>query len=196
MVVIDVGANVGQYTLLGARRVGPAGQVHAFEPIPANYAALVANVRNNAFTDRVRANQAALWNQPDTLTLYLDAADVQDNRSDYTVGRREGAADVVSAPALALDEYARDNPLPRVDLIKLDIEGAELYALQGMHAILERHHPLLLLEINRPNCLAVGYEPVRIEELLRGYGYRFCASASPQPRAVPSRDSRVLSERT
>src|SRR5206468_992178 len=60
-----------------------------------------------------------------------------------------------------------------VDLIKLDIEGAELFALQGMAGILETHRPILLLEVNRPNCLAAGYPPEEIEKFLRGFGYHF-----------------------
>jgi FkbM family methyltransferase len=173
MTVIDLGANVGQYTLLAARAVGATGRVHALEPIPANFDLLAAHVRANGFADRVVLDRSAAWSHPDTLTLYLDRQDAADNKTDYTVGVRDDPADVLRVAAVSVDDYLAAAGETRADLVKLDIEGAELFALRGMAKLLAAHRPVLLLEVNRPNCEAAGYAPEAIADFLRGHGYRF-----------------------
>jgi FkbM family methyltransferase len=173
MTVIDLGANVGNYTLQAARAVGPEGQVHAFEPIPANFKHLTTHVRMNGFASRIFPNCSAAWSHAERLALYLDERDAADNKTDYTVGPRVDPADVLHVDAIALDDYAVRHDLARVDFVKLDIEGAELPALRGMIKLLATHRPILLLEVNRSNCEAAGYAPEAIAELLRAHGYRF-----------------------
>ena len=173
MTVFDLGANIGQYSLLAARAVGPVGQVHAFEPVPTNFTNLANHIHENGFNGQVSLNQAAAWSNSDTLTLYLDQQDAMDNKTDYTVGCREEPADVVRVPAVQLDCYARQIGLTQVHVVKLDIEGAELFALQGMARLLSTHRPVLFLEVNRHNCVVAGYQPEAIADFLIGFGYRF-----------------------
>jgi FkbM family methyltransferase len=180
MVVVDAGANVGQYTIIAAMEVGRQGQVHAFEPVPKNFHRLTHHVVENGLDTHVRMNMAALWNRPDTVTLQL-GPDVVGNDALYTIGVSSTPTDTVTAPALRLDDYVTEKQLERVDFIKMDVEGAEWFALQGATAVLSRWHPTLLVEVNRHTCSGLGYDPERIWELLEPYGYTMWAIGdSPQ----------------
>lgn len=173
MTVVDAGANVGQYTLLSAGAVGPTGVVHAFEPVPRNHDRILAELQANNISN-VRLNRAGLWREPTTIELGL-AADMTENDGSFSVGvqRSTSAVPMVTAPALRFDDYETENKLARVDLVKMDIEGSELAALQGMEQTLRRDQPTLLLEVNRRNCEACGYRIRDLFDLLVGrLGYR------------------------
>ncbi|CAN5810367.1 hypothetical protein BH23PLA1_BH23PLA1_01550 [soil metagenome] len=178
MVVVDAGANIGQYSLIAGLRVGPTGRVHAFEPVPANFDRLNAHVERNGLSGIVRPNRLALWDAEADLTMHLDAEDRDDNATDYTLGQGHAeaadaaSADVVSCRTVRLDDYARAEGLERLDVIKMDIEGAELGALQGGIETLRRFRPRLLMEINRQRSRQMGYEPEAIWSLLEPLGYR------------------------
>lgn len=173
MTVIDLGANIGQYTLLAAQRVGPSGHVHAFEPIPGNFERLKAHVEANGFQDRVALNRAAAWSHDTTLTFSLTQDSAFDNETNYTAGKVTDPFLTLQAEGIKLDDYAKRVDMKPVGLVKLDIEGAELYALQGMAGILERDHPILLMEINRIGAEGAGNSPEEVEALLKDLGYRF-----------------------
>lgn len=170
MTVIDGGANVGAHTLIAATAVGPAGAVHSFEPVPRTADRLEAQVADNGL-DNVKVTRAALWYEADVVTLALPP-DQEDNAGAFSL-RGGDPASAVRAPALCLDDYVQEHAVERVDFIKLDLEGAELPALQGMLGVLERTRPLLLIEICRLTCDRFDYEPQAIWELLTGQlGYR------------------------
>ena len=170
MVVIDAGANVGQYTLVAAGVVGPHGQVHAFEPVPTTFQLLVAHVRENGIADTVQTNKMALWHRVETLSLCL-GADMVGNAGSYTIGRLSGAVDTVTSSGVPLDDYVTATGLQHVEFIKMDVEGAEWFALQGAVNVISRWRPTMLVEINRHACRLLGYEPEKIWDFLRPYGY-------------------------
>jgi hypothetical protein len=93
------------------------------------------------------------------------------NDGSYTIGIPAEAVDTVTSRGVRLDDYVAEHKLDRVDFVKMDIEGAEWFALQGATAVLSRWRPTMLMEINRPACRALGYEPERIWEFLKPYGY-------------------------
>lgn len=170
MTVIDAGANIGQYTMLASTGTGPEGAVHSFEPVPTSFERLQHHVIDNALTN-VHLNCAALWSEPTTLRLGL-AGEVSHNSGTYSIGV-ENPLTAVKSPALRLDDYAAEHGLDRVGLIKMDIEGAELFALHGMTRLLRRDRPTLLVEINRAACKRLGYSPESIWDfLVGGLGYR------------------------
>jgi FkbM family methyltransferase len=171
MTVVDAGANVGQYALMAGSLVGSDGEVHAFEPVPRNFGRLAAHVSENDLSGTVRTNRLALWNRREQLKLSL-APDMEDNAGSYTAGAQAHTIDVVDCDAVPLDEYRMENRLRRIDIIKMDIEGAELFALQGALDSIAKDRPIMLIEVNQFACAAAGYEPARIAELLRPLGYR------------------------
>lgn len=166
-VVVDAGANVGQFTLLAASFAGPTGAVHSFEPVPSNFRRVWENVERNAAAT-ARVNQLALWNEPATLELGRPPTAEADNDGTFAVGVTGG----VVASGIRFDDYAREHGVGRVDVVKMDIEGAEWPALRGMNDALERYRPVLLLEVNRVTCQRAGYDPqVFWDMLCGGLGY-------------------------
>jgi len=155
-VVWDCGTYLGYYSALLARRVGAAGQVVAIEPDPRNLERTRANVRRNGFTN-VRYVHGAIAAASGEVDFLL-----QENTNSHIPGCYVGAAPdaeqgredgrLVRVPALALDDAARDGTLPRPQLIKLDIEGAEELALPSAREMVRRWRPLLCVELHNPAC--------------------------------------------
>ena len=131
---IDVGANVGYYTILAARLVGPTGSVHSFEPVPEIFSRLEANVALNGFRN-VHLNRAALDDGPGQLDIHLPGPGNTGLGSSIQRPWPYHSGETVQSRTEALDDYARTNELQRIRLIKMDIEGAELLAMRGMTEI-------------------------------------------------------------
>ncbi|HTV26101.1 MAG TPA: FkbM family methyltransferase [Polyangiaceae bacterium] len=155
-VVYDVGANAGFYTLLGAVSAGPSGRVVAFEPLPRNLSFLRAHVRLNAL-DNVTILDVAVAAAPGTARFASGATAAMGTLS--TAGELE-------VRTSSLDALVQSAVIPPPDVIKMDIEGGELVALQGARGVLARHEPTLLLATHadavHTECVALlgelGYE--------------------------------------
>jgi FkbM family methyltransferase len=127
--VLDIGANVGSYTLLFASWAGPSGRVFAFEPASASRLGLARHLAINALTDRVTVRSEAISDRMGTAS-FLDAGTHGDNR--IVPNAAEGSRWVA---ATSIDDFcaaARVTP----DVIKIDIEGAELAALRGARRVI------------------------------------------------------------
>jgi FkbM family methyltransferase len=170
MVVIDAGANIGQYTMLASTAVTPTGRVHSFEPVHENYSRLRAHVAANGLTN-VRLNRLALWSEDSTLVLVMPNQS-PGNHGSYTVRQGAPPSSGEEAPGIRLDEYASANEIAGVDLIKMDIEGAEAAAILGGLGLVERCRPIFLLEVNRAALTSMGSSPNELWELVSGLGYR------------------------
>ncbi len=170
MTVIDAGANIGQYTLLAATAVGRSGSVHSFEPVPSICASLRRHVSVNRLTN-VSVNQLALWHEESTVTLGLPPDRIY-NAGSWTIGTSESQSAAVRAEAIRLDSYVSRRALPRVDVIKMDIQGAEPFALEGARKMLADWHPTLMMEVHRPSLAALGSSPEALWAFLSQFGYR------------------------
>jgi FkbM family methyltransferase len=140
-ILVDGGGCSGDTALYFAAAVGPAGQVHSFEFAPDNLEILRSNLAlNPGLAPRVRVMPAALWSSSGSRLPYAGQGAATAVTPDVVPG-----AD--AAPTVALDDYVEDAGLPRVDFIKLDIEGAELAALQGAERALRRWRPRLAVAV-------------------------------------------------
>jgi FkbM family methyltransferase len=170
MVVMDVGANVGQYTLVAAHRVGPEGQVHAFEPTPHLAEQVLRNLRLNAL-DNATVNAVAVSDAAGTAALHFVEPD--DPGENSIVCASPGASSI-EVPTITLDGYAAGHGLARVDVIKMDIEGAEPLALRGAAGLLSGGEaPVLVLELNPKTLAHAGTTPDEFLALLASFGYAF-----------------------
>jgi FkbM family methyltransferase len=180
MIFIDVGANFGQYTLLAAERVGPGGQVHSFEPSARMYAELNYNVRLNDLQERCVLNNMALSDRQgiSRLSKYEEGAEVYGSL---------GTQHWVDAPIVGfeevatttLDTYLTQCKIRHVDLIKMDIEGAELLALRGGAGLLCRADaPAIVLEMADINTDGFGYTALDTWDYLESLQYRFYSFAN------------------
>jgi FkbM family methyltransferase len=132
MVVLDLGANLGYYTLVAARQVGTNGKVYAFEPDPRNYAHLVRNIKRNGFDDRIIAASKAVSDTTGMAIFLLNATKLTNSSMFLSPGRVKR----VSVECIAIDNFLEEGVV--VDVIKMHIEGAELHALRGMERTLAR----------------------------------------------------------
>ncbi len=174
MTVLDVGANIGQYTLLAARRVGAAGRIHAFEPTPAVAASLRRNVAFNGLSNVV-LNEVAVSATPGSATFHMHP---EDSDTNTIVAAYEGGTSIV-VPAVTLDGYLFDHDLTAADVMKIDIEGAEMLALQGAKALLSgAGAPVILIEFNEEALTRNGASTRALREQLEGYGYTCYALSS------------------
>lgn len=132
---VDVGANVGYYSLLAAHLVGPAGVVDSFEPLDAMRSMLEHGVRANGFNN-VRIHREAVTASSGSIELY-PFSEVNEGVSS-TIAGPGVQADAIVVPATTLDDVLlTENPMPRADVIKIDVEGAELHVFEGMRRLLE-----------------------------------------------------------
>ncbi len=164
---IDVGANVGYFTLLAAHLVGPDGSVRAFEPSPTVFPRLQANLRLNPRLN-VRALPVAVADRRGRATFYSAPPD----RSGYSSLRHLGpdTAGAVTVETVALDDLLTE--LPPTQLVKIDVAGAEWLVLQGMRRLLERDRPYLICEIDDGFLRELGADADRVCRFLRNSDYR------------------------
>jgi FkbM family methyltransferase len=145
-VFFDVGANLGYHAFLAATLLEGRGAVHAFEPWSAVYNDLATNARLNGFRC-LELNQAALGDRDGEARLFVPAAPEWTMAS--FVSDHPGQA-FERVRAMRFDSYCRRRGIENVDVLKIDVEGAELQVLQGMGSLLSRWRPEIILEVLEP----------------------------------------------
>jgi FkbM family methyltransferase len=136
--VYDLGAHAGYYTLLASVLVGPEGKVFAFEPLPQNLFYLKEHMRINRLKN-VTVIEAAVSDHNGRVRF--------GEGPDRYTGKIAPDGSIV-VQAVSLDSYVSEHGLPAPDLIKMDVEGAELAALTGAKSLLARHHPKIFLAVH------------------------------------------------
>ena len=143
--VVDVGANVGWFTLLAARRVGQDGTVLSFEPAPANFSLLAKSVERNKFRN-VRLFNEIVSDIDGTRTLYLARRTAETGL--HSIVRSHGGEELAIS-SVRLDTVARSLGIDRIDVLKVDVEGAEPEVLLGAERLIsQRKIKNMVLEWN------------------------------------------------
>jgi FkbM family methyltransferase len=185
MHVIDVGANIGLYSLLLARLVGPTGSVVAFEPEPNLFAILRENcVSNNAIN--VVLFQCALGRTSGLASFHRSAFNSGDNR----LGRASAAHDAVEVRVERFDDF---QPESRLDFVKIDVQGHELAALSGMErALSAKPNVQVLFEFAPAALRKAGTAPALLLEFFRERGFELYETEGARLKKL--RDSLLISE--
>lgn len=188
MVVVDGGAYVGYYTLLAARRVGKSGRVYAFEPQSDNYTLLAKNVELNGYRNVVPVKKA-LGARSGTAALHLRGSA---QHSLYPPAFASGGSE--SVEVITLDEFLESQGWPQVDLIKLDLEGGEPDAIEGMHGLLERSPQVrLVLEFAPQRLNRAGANAAAFLQRLQSFGFDLAVIDDSSGLLQPLEAARVLS---
>lgn len=166
--VLDIGANIGYYTLIASRLVGASGRVFAFEPGRQTFARLSKNVAVNNL-ENTYLNDCALGDQTCEVTLYHYPGNDRGSNSLFLI-ERSGSETVQMT---TLDSFILQNRIAHIDLVKMDVEGAEVKVLRGgMGLFSRRDAPFLMVEVS-PACLqAAGTSADELVSMLREFGYR------------------------
>jgi FkbM family methyltransferase len=163
-VVVDAGAFTGDYTFFASRKVGPTGRVLAFEPDPKTRAILARNSKKEKYGDNITIVPKGLWNENTTLRFN----DLNSLQSKLEPNAPSGP-NTVTVDVCRLDDELKKLGVKKVDVLKMDIEGAEIEAIQGCEETLAN---------NRVNVIIAAYHIVNgettshyLEKFLRARGY-------------------------
>lgn len=167
---VDVGANIGYFSILAGRLTGENGQVIAFEPERENFSLLEYNIKLNNL-DHVTAAQLALSSESGTADLYLNKNNLGDHQ---LFPSKNDSTRTTSKITLALgDDQLAD--IKQIDFLKVDTQGSEYHVLKGLSSVIARSLPemILLLEYT-PNALRdAGIAPLTLLELLTDWNFNF-----------------------
>jgi FkbM family methyltransferase len=177
MTVLDIGAHIGYMTLLLADLVGPQGRVYAFEPASRIFSLLKTNVESNHLT-QVRLFQMALLDRATTVPLYINPVNDGNNslgsmkdNPDFVGVNPEDHQEKVSTDTL--DHFLQSRGIRHVDLIKIDVEGAEPLVFGGARELLSRPDaPPIICEVGDINQPYFGQREEDLRKLLYSLGYR------------------------
>jgi FkbM family methyltransferase len=172
MIVLDIGAHQGFYTLLASKLVGPAGKVFAFEPSPREQKALRLNLILNG-CNNVSMQTMALGDADGQADLYV----VNGEHTGFNSLRPPGISGPttrVKVKVKRLDDWLRETNVERADFIKLDVEGGEFAALKGSADFLEqRPRPVILAELEDARSEPWGLRAKDTANLLQSHGFQW-----------------------
>jgi len=140
---IDIGANFGLYTLSASKKITNSGKIICFEPYPENYQALMNNISINNLS-KITAENKAVGDSQGKLKLYYQPN--ENNLGMVSASYIENSV-VHEVEVISIDEYLKTQPLNKIDLIKIDVEGFEYQVLSGMKKALSTYSPKILIEI-------------------------------------------------
>ncbi len=183
-VVFDIGANVGWYSLHAASVVrGSGGRVYAFEPVPSTFEMLQRNVALNRASDVLTTFNLGAGVKDEVVTFHLPSI-----AGSVGASRRALFPDddnvATTCHLTSLDTFVAANKLPDVSLMKLDVEGAEIFALKGAIETIERCRPVIMLEMLRKWSAVYDYHPNDILDLVGSIGYECWAPDGSKWRSV------------
>lgn len=183
-IAVDIGANVGITSLSFARAVAPAGHVYAFEPDPNNLTRLEENLARNGMSSLVSVHAMALSSDEGEIVFNV--------RPDGSHSRL-AAADGDSGTAVAttrLDSFVAGHGIVRLDLVKLDVEGAEALVLEGAREVLRTLRPAMLIEIDDHHLSRYDTTAASLVGTLKDLGYALF-ELEGAPRSTPFRSGDI-----
>ena len=171
-VFLDVGANIGYLAAIAASLVGPAGQVHCFEPVPEYFDRLQKLVALNPEYD-IRVNSHAAGEAPGACTIYVTR---EPGQSTMVRAYKSGPeiVETLEVPVVRLDSYLKEQAIERVAVIKIDAEGFEMPILKGLEGYFQNSHrrPAIICEIAPRAYPLMGRKVSELAAYMSRYGYR------------------------
>jgi FkbM family methyltransferase len=139
---IDVGANIGRYSLYLAKKF-PTMLVIALEPDPEAYLALIKGIQANGLSNVIALNLAA-YNSNGYVTLFRKRSSTLSSIVNQT-----DAFEVLKVRAMRMDDLVKKLNINNIDIVKIDVEGAELYVLQGLEESIKKFKPKIIIEVTK-----------------------------------------------
>lgn len=174
--VLDIGANIGFHTLFFSNLVGNKGSVIAFEPVVSNFKMLTENINSNKLNN-ISALNVALGHKNEV--IYINASIDSSNPGAFNLFE-EGETKILCKVG---DDIINES---RIDFIKIDVEGYEFFALQGLTKTIQKHQPKIVFEYDRVYQKKTGLEPLVIFDLLASFNYSFYEIKRDGVFSIPS----------
>ena len=183
MVVVDIGANVGYYTLLVAHLVGDEGKVFAFEPDPNNYSLLCKNIEVNGYRNVIPVRKA-VFNKSGKTSLFLDKNNLGGHSLSEANVHKSAS---ITVEVTSLDDYFKNTDC-KIDVIKMDVQGSEMGVLEGMTNTINRNDNLKIITEFWPMGLRnSGSSPIDFLNKLVEYGFAlYCIGHYVEPVSLDS----------
>lgn len=180
---IDCGANVGYFSVLAGRLVGQAGRVLAVEANPTTFRLLSDNLRLNSLPEGIHC---ALTNEPGDVTLHMSrtGGDVYSSLRPEGINRGQDVESFV-VPGRTLDDVLLERKVDQADMVKIDIEGAELDVLRSAPRLMEKHRPLIICEYGTNTWPSFGASSEQLLTLLKSRRYAVGVFDAAAKRVVP-----------
>ena len=171
-VFFDIGANIGLFSLNASKVVEKEGKVYSFEPAPTTFLRLKENIEINQYKNVVIEN-VGLSEKKDKLKFNVSVSGY-DAWNSFTKLNDVGEFNSIEVPVISLDSYIQENKISRIDLIKIDVEGWELFVLKGVTNLLKSDNaPVLMIEFTETNTFAAGYYCGELFDYVKSFGYEW-----------------------
>ena len=167
-VFVDGGANLGIYSVVAAKLVGETGLVLAFEAAAETFKQLNQNININHFKQVKSFNYALSDRECKARFYHIDNAP-----NSYSLGEEVSGTDFEEVNVTTLDKVIQDEGIDRIDVIKLDVEGAEELVMQGAKKLFEKMHPVVIFEINKLATQRLHIDEYGAWDFLKEFGYQF-----------------------
>jgi len=186
MTVIDVGANLGWYSLMAANLVGKEGRVFAFEPDPENFRLLSKNIQVNGHQNIKVINQA-VSDKTGAGQLFL----CEENRGDHRIYNPNNERRGIEISTTSLDDFFQDSP--HIDVIKIDVQGAEHLVFSGMDQIIKTNAQLFIMMELCPKFLKMcGSSPRDFLKTIENYGFLIYFINEDKKKLEPINDKKSV----
>jgi FkbM family methyltransferase len=172
---IDIGANIGLFSLYASKYVGKTGSVYAFEPTPETFERLKANCSLNN-TQNIYTQQLGLSNKKDVLKLNV-SKDGRDAWNTFAANPKGDFAESVMVDVTTLDDFIATNKIDiqQIRMLKIDVEGWEIPVMEGtLKTINEANNIVMMVEFNDTNSSGAGFKCADLYDLVDKQGYTWC----------------------
>ena len=179
MTIIDVGANIGYFTMLFSKLTGPTGRVIAFEPNPRSYSILEKNIRSSS-SQNVILVKKAVSDYSGTTKLFLSQCNPTDNRIfNSSIYETDDDRETIDVQVMTLDEYVQDM---KVDILKIDVQGAEMMVINGaLQTIMNNRDLQIIVEFWPIGLSSNGIKPMQFLKNLENLGFYIYDLNGSQP---------------
>jgi FkbM family methyltransferase len=192
MVFLDAGANEGVYALLASARVGDTGRVYAFEPSSREFLRFSQNLALNSISN-VTALAVALFDKDGVQELNIAEAEHGGQNTLGAFAYKIASLGRERVTTRKVDSLLREYRVRRLDLMKLDVEGAELWLLRGADRTLRKLRPVLLFEVSEPSLRNMGSSTDELLAFIRSFRYDVYVFDAQTGNPVPARPGELTS---
>jgi FkbM family methyltransferase len=169
-VFLDIGTNIGLISLAVLRNI-PGVKIFGFEPGRTPYASFATTIFANQIGDKIKLYNEALDKEAGTVTFYMHHDKDSSGDGMMDTQRAESPATPITVQSTTLDAWSKEENIPKVHVMKIDIEGAELYALQGSVGFLKEHQPIIFLEISVENLKVYPHKEKEVFDFFESNNY-------------------------